>query len=405
MLAGMLLPSTFLTCSPSAFALNPALDISRYAHTQWKIRDGFTRGYIQSIAQTPDGYLWLGTEFGLVRFDGIKAVPWQPPPDQHLPSSRILSLLVARDGTLWIGTFGGLASWKDGKLTEYPELTGRLILTLLEDRQGAVWAGGFSYTPPGKLCAIQNGSVQCYGDDGGLGQGVVGSYEDSKGNLWLGVLTGLWRWKPGPPRFYPLAGEPNGIQGLAEGDDGTLLIAMGGGVARFVDGKTELSYPFPDPVRQFHGFRVLRDRDGGLWVGTLGPGLIHVHEGKTDVLAPSDGLSGETVSTLLEDREGNIWVATKNGLDRFRDFAVATFSVNRGSSGTGPVLAARDGSIWLDTDDGLSRWNNGQITVYRDRGPHIAASKPGAQGGRYTLVDCQSLGYCPFPKMIGGEFG
>ncbi len=106
-----------LLCSSSTLALDPSLDVSQYAHTAWRIRDGFTRGPITAIAQTPDGYLWLGTEFGLVRFDGVRAVPWQPKEGQ-LPASFISPLLVARDGTLWIGTLKGLASWKDGKLTQ-----------------------------------------------------------------------------------------------------------------------------------------------------------------------------------------------------------------------------------------------------------------------------------------------
>ena len=72
---------------PSAFALNPSLDISQYAHTAWTIRDGFFPGTIQTIAQTPDGYLWLGTEFGLFRFDGVQRVLWNPPAGEHLPSS------------------------------------------------------------------------------------------------------------------------------------------------------------------------------------------------------------------------------------------------------------------------------------------------------------------------------
>ncbi len=93
-----------LTCCSCAFALNPALDISQYAHTAWRARDGFPNGLISSIAQTPDGYLWLGTEFGVVRFDGVRNTSWQPPPGQHLASSVIRSLLVSRDGTLWIGT-------------------------------------------------------------------------------------------------------------------------------------------------------------------------------------------------------------------------------------------------------------------------------------------------------------
>src|ERR1700747_801889 len=127
-----------------AFALNPALDVSQYAHTAWKIRDGFTKGRISSIAQTPDGYLWLGTEFGLVRFDGVRNLPWEPPRELKLPSSYIMSLLAARGGRLWIGTRNGLVSWKDGKLTEYSELHGRYVFALLEDRKGSIWASGMA---------------------------------------------------------------------------------------------------------------------------------------------------------------------------------------------------------------------------------------------------------------------
>src|SRR5712692_3572329 len=123
-LAGMLLAG-----APCAFALNPAQDVSQYAHTAWKIRDGFTKGVISSVVQTPDGYLWLGTEFGLVRFDGARGVPWQPPVGGDLPNSYIRSLLAARDGTLWIGTHTGLASWKNGKVTQYPELAGQTVVT------------------------------------------------------------------------------------------------------------------------------------------------------------------------------------------------------------------------------------------------------------------------------------
>ena len=102
----VVLAGVLLMC-PRAFALNPALDVSQYAHTAWKIRDGFTKGGILSIAQTPDGYLWLGTEFGLVRFDGVRAVPWQPPAGQQLPANFVRNLLASRDGT------SGLAHSKD----------------------------------------------------------------------------------------------------------------------------------------------------------------------------------------------------------------------------------------------------------------------------------------------------
>src|SRR6185295_9949555 len=139
--AGTLLSTLAFIYTPSAFALDPRLDAAQYAHTSWKISDGFVRGRITAIAQAPDGYLWLGTDAGLVRFDGIKAVSWQSPRNASLPSDQISSLLVARDGTLWIGTARGIATWKEGRLTRLQGpneaySAGRL----LEDRDGTIWA-------------------------------------------------------------------------------------------------------------------------------------------------------------------------------------------------------------------------------------------------------------------------
>ena len=136
--------SLLLLC-PSALALDPSLDVSQYAHTAWQVREGFTQGYIRSIAQTPDGYIWLGTGFGLFRFDGVRVEHWQPPLNgEQLPSNFVVCLHVARDGTFWIGTMGGLASWRDGRLTRYPDLAGLVIASILEDRNGTVWVGGSS---------------------------------------------------------------------------------------------------------------------------------------------------------------------------------------------------------------------------------------------------------------------
>jgi signal transduction histidine kinase/ligand-binding sensor domain-containing protein len=356
-----------------AFALDPALDMSQYAHTAWKIREGFSKGRVTSFAQTPDGYLWLGTEFGLLRFDGVRNVPWDPPTGDHLPSSYIRSLLAARDGRLWIGTYKGLASWNAGKLTEYRELAGQTIDVLLQDREGTVWAGGYVGST-GRLCAIKSGSAECYGDDGRLGLWVAALYEDSRGNLWAGAQTGLWRWKPGPPKLYPMPYPLLGTssQTINESDDGALLIATEGGIRSLVDGKSE-AYSLPGTGGQgFRALRMHRDRNGGLWIGTTDRGLLHVHQGRTDVFAQADGLSGDYINKFFEDREGNIWVATVNGLDRFREFAIPTVSVRQGLSNAvvWSVLGARDGSVWLGTPDGLNRWNNGQVTIYRKRRAH-----------------------------------
>jgi signal transduction histidine kinase/ligand-binding sensor domain-containing protein len=360
---GTILLCVLLTWCSCAFGLDAARDVSQYAHSAWKIREGFLKSNINSIAQTPDGYLWLGTVTGLVRFDGVRTVPWTPPAGERLPSEDIRKLLVARDGRLWIGTSRGLASWKDGKLTRYPELDGLGVISLLEDRQGTMWAGGLSLTDTGRLCAIQAGSAHCFGEDGSLGPGVHLLYEDRRGDLWAAGPKRLWRWKPGPPRPYLI---PD-TRGLVEAGDGALLILTGSSIRRIIGAQEENSI---STTESNFAARPLRDHDGSLWLGTLQRGLLHVHQGQMDTFGRSDGLSGDWVKAIFEDREGNVWVSTIDGLDRFCDVAVATLSTKQGLSNgvAASVLAARDGSVWLGTYDGLNRWKDGQPTIYRKRG-------------------------------------
>jgi ligand-binding sensor domain-containing protein/signal transduction histidine kinase len=383
--------------------LDPALDVSQYAHTAWKIRDGFTKGRIVSIAQTPDGYLWLGTDFGLLRFDGVHNVPWQPPADQHLPSSLIMNLLSAREGTLWIATDKGLASWKDGKLTHYPQLAGQFVPSLVEDRDGYVWAGTTTFSlHTDKLFAIHNGSVESYAEKGDLGHNL---YADSRGNLWAIAPDGLWRLKPGPPKLYPIEGAPNAIRALCEGDDGALLLNVGEGIRRLVDAKME-AYQVQDSVPQIHATAMFRDRDGGLWIGTLDRGLAHIHHGRTDVFSSSGGLSGDNVVRIFEDREGTVWVATTSGLDRFREFAVPAFSLNQGLSNASvwSVLAASDGSVWLTTPAGLNRWNHGRDTIYGGGIAKTAASRPRSlfqdERGRIWIATASEFGYLEDGRFV-----
>jgi len=168
-MAAITISTITLVLRPSPLlALDPSPDVSQYGHTAWTARNGFSVGAIFAMAQTPDGYLWLGSEFGLFRFDGVKAVPWQPPAGQQLPD-KPYALLVTRDGTLWIGTFAGLVSWNGDKLTRYPEIDDRFVTSLLEDREGTVWAGILGNTsdrPTGQLCAIRSGHAQCDQDRG-----------------------------------------------------------------------------------------------------------------------------------------------------------------------------------------------------------------------------------------------
>ena len=142
-------------------ALNPAIYINQYSHTAWTAREGFFKGRAKAIAQTPDGYLWLGTEFGLLRFDGVRAVPWQPLGGEQLPSNFISDLPVAHDGTLWIGTLSGLASWRNSTFTHYREVAGADVVSLLEDRQQTIWIGTSEASKKGRLCAIRGGKIEC----------------------------------------------------------------------------------------------------------------------------------------------------------------------------------------------------------------------------------------------------
>jgi len=353
-----------LAVCPCAFALNPALDVSQYAHASWRDSDGFAKGYIAGFAQTSDGYLWLATEFGLLRFDGVKPVPWEPPQDQpRLPSNDVRKLLAARDGTLWIGTREGLASWKNGKLTLYSELAGFPIFGVLEDHEGSIWAGAWG-VPEGKLCEIRNGKVECATR---AGLRVMSLYDDRKANLWVGTEKGVWRWKPGPPQFYPVA-QLDGVKSMVDAEDGSLLFPSPGAIRQLHNGNVQLAHEFPVGVRENQSQHIFRDRDGGLWVGTSGSGIVHFHEGRTDLFSPSDGLTGGTVYEFFEDREGNIWVATSGGLDRFRELPVVTYSRNQGLSSrpSGAFLGTADGNVWITSNEGLLRLNDGQVTVYRE---------------------------------------
>ncbi|MGB7728377.1 MAG: two-component regulator propeller domain-containing protein [Candidatus Acidiferrum sp.] len=128
---------------PGANALNPSLQTSQYGHAVWRIRDGYLPALPETFAQTSDGYLWIGTYAGLVRFDGIRFVPWSSPDGKQLPDSRIFSLLGGKDGSLWIGTGKGLARWKSGELSIYSELSGR-VNAIVEDSMETSGSRGHS---------------------------------------------------------------------------------------------------------------------------------------------------------------------------------------------------------------------------------------------------------------------
>src|SRR3984957_125200 len=197
----VLLVFAFLaTPSRNLYALTPDRQINQYGHRSWKIEDGYLGAPPQSIAQDRDGYIWLGTYYGLYRFDGVRFVRWTPPAGMHLPSSRITSLLADRDGSLWMGTEGGLAHWNGGHLDNYLEGEG-WIHGFEQDRDGAVWFSVRTYNKNESkvLCKIRDAATTCYGSKDGLTQQVMDSTQfvrDDAGYLWMGASTSVMGWKP-----------------------------------------------------------------------------------------------------------------------------------------------------------------------------------------------------------------
>ena len=152
----------------SVWAVDPDRRISQYAHTAWRTQDGFFSGSPVVIAQTTDGYVWIGTNTGLIRFDGVHFALWSPPASQRLLDPRIFSLRATHDGSLWIGTGYSISRWKDDQLVNYPQLSGR-IESIVEDVEGAVWLVRTQATDGmGPVCRIKEEQLRCYGAVDGI---------------------------------------------------------------------------------------------------------------------------------------------------------------------------------------------------------------------------------------------
>jgi len=301
------------------FSLNPDRRISQYGHTAWRIQDGYFGGKVRKITQTTDGYIWIGTEAGLFRFDGVRFVPWSSLTGERLSSTYIIALRGARDGSLWIGTDEGLAHWTNQLLITY--LKGDFITDILEDDKGAIWvAHSKAGDPTHPLCQVVDTTVRCYGSDDGVppfdAQPLV---QDPSGSLWIGGDTTLLKWRLGPSKIYSPkalqsdAGTGGGVRALAVAADGSLWVGMQlagqGGLQRMVDGALK-SFVAPKLNGETVGVNaLLNDHQNNLWVGTTNQGVYRIHGNDVDHFRSTDGLSSDSVWTFFEDREGNLWAS------------------------------------------------------------------------------------------------
>lgn len=302
-----------LFTATSARAVDPGRRISQYAHTAWRIQDGIFSGAPNAITQTADGYLWIGTQTELVRFDGVRFVRWTPAEGkQSLLTNNVFSLLAPRDGSLWIGTGVNLARLKDGDLVNYTERIGR-INSILEDRQGRVWIARTRVADStGPLCQITDAKLRCFGKADGIPLPTAAALaEDTEGNLWIGSAAGLTRWRDGSSDTYTPSGlksvaNLSGVSGLAAGPDGSLWVGMtssgpGLGLQQMTGGTWK---PFVTPEldsSKLDGSTLFLDRENTLWVGTESQGIYRIHNGEIDRFRGADGLSSDTVRAFYEN--------------------------------------------------------------------------------------------------------
>jgi len=348
--------------SSVGIALDPTRHISQYGHSVWRVQDGYFGGMPSAVAQTADGYIWIGTDAGLFKFDGMHFVRWNAQSGEALPSSSISSLLGAQDGSLWIGTDAGLAQVVHNRMILYEKGWG-IGHTIIEDKGGRIWFSRYRADDRKRpLCQVAGNDVNCYGSDDGINVSGTGAIaQDDSGDLWIGSEKTLVRWRVGvlSKVYRPQALRFNpgyaGVESITRAADRSLWVGIevpgrGGGLQHLVNG---ILKPFrvPEVDGETLGVSSLySDDQENLWVGTY-HGLYKIHGENVDHYGTAEGLSDDVVYDIFEDRERNVWVATSQGVDMFRDLRVTSISAREGLSedAVESVAADRDGRVWVGT--------------------------------------------------------
>jgi signal transduction histidine kinase/ligand-binding sensor domain-containing protein len=355
---------------------------TRYLHDAWNTENGLPQNDVMQIIQTRDGYIWLGTNGGLVRFDGIRFTVFDSGNTPELRSNRILALAEDRDGTLWIGTQnGGLTSYSQGKFKNYSTRDGlpdESIFSIAADRQGNLWLS------PGGLVRLTDGRFTLYTTRDGLPSNGSG-YLNTKapdGSLWFLSADFIVHFHEGRFERYGIKEFPKGwvfkVSSLTVARDGSVWLTTEYGLVILQNGNMTVLKPGLNPnptaVPSMFVVNTYEDRAGNLRLLTPS-GLAHYQDGKVVIDTPIPELSRlfispSSVHSILEDREGNLWLGMGGiGLHRLRPRQVTAYTAETGLSDQGfmPITDDGAGGLWLGTTDFsnlLYHFQDGKFTPY-----------------------------------------
>jgi len=350
-------------CSNQATALDPTKSIFQYNCRNWDRQSGLPANNIPTIAQSQDGYLWLGTQNGLVQFDGLnfKVVPIDLPQDR---AADIQSLSSTPDGNLLVAIkFAGFRIFDGQHFTPVPgleELPDSDVNTIFQSQDGAIWfsSTGLEQRPPGKPAhAFFDPTNTVY---------VTCIRQDSSGKIWFGTVSqGL---------FYVAGGKcvaaPD--KSLAHDFVSALVIDHKNhvwvGTQRGLQCYDSNGRTVPIPAFNSEVKALLIDRHGDVWIGSTANGLSRFQNGAYTGLRKSDGLVSDSVVSLLEDQEGSIWVGTQDGLSQLTDVKFPIYSAHEGfaSGSAHSVAAAKNGGLWFSTADGFCFYDGATTPKYAD---------------------------------------
>jgi signal transduction histidine kinase/ligand-binding sensor domain-containing protein len=357
------------------------LKLTQYSHTAWRSQEDLFSGTPSAIAQTTDGYLWIGTNSGLIRFDGVRFVEWKNPKATSPQSFSVYSLLASKDGSLWIGTGKALARLRNNELSLIPRDKIGRVNAILEDRHGDIWLARTRFTgKEGPLCRVSGSEMRCFGEADGFhcpyGEAIA---EDDSGSIWMGSYPGVCRWSPNSSETYLPEGTHQGetkvaVDALVVPTGLPLLVGFEEsgrhlGLEQLINGQWQ-SFNVPGMIgSDLTVTSLLSDNQGGVWVGTDGHGLYHLYHGTADHFGSADGLSADTVASLYQDHEGSVWVITSGGIDRFYPLRVVPFSTREGltSDSVQSVIQMPDDTMVFAAVGGLNFLKDGKLSMIDSR--------------------------------------